>query len=168
MRLIRVGESKNREKVPQRKEVPQILKRRLTVACIPRQEATVAILYQDILLIGSKGRSRRRAIFDSGSSYSIVRRDIAEAIEVLTPLPDTEEWLFETTRPDDIIEATHGVRLSFRFDDSEAKFSDEFVVFDDCSEEVIIGATTMQKWRITLDFETDQVHYRKKAVRLRV
>jgi hypothetical protein len=131
-------------------------------------KATVAVLYQDILLIGSKGRSRRRAIFDSGSSYSIVRRDIAEAIEVLTPLPDTEEWLFETARPDDIIEATHGVRLSFRFDDSEAKFSDEFVVFDDCSEEVIIGATTMQKWRITLDFETDQVHYRKKAVRLRV
>ncbi|NBC30752.1 MAG: hypothetical protein GVY29_12270, partial [Spirochaetes bacterium] len=56
----------------------------------------------------------------------------------------------------------------FRFDDSEARFSDEFIVFDECSEEVIIGGTTMQKWQIKLDFDREEVVYRKTAQRLRV
>ena len=66
------------------------------------------------------------------------------------------------------MQATQSVRLEFRFDDSEARFSDEFIVFDECSEEVIIGATTMQKWSIKLDFDREEIHYRKTAVRLRV
>jgi len=35
--------------------------------------------------------------------------------------------------------------------------SDEFLVVPNLSEEVIIGAATLQKWRIKLDFEHDQV-----------
>ncbi|MBK8737744.1 MAG: hypothetical protein IPL98_18230 [Saprospiraceae bacterium] len=35
--------------------------------------------------------------------------------------------------------------------------SDESLVVHGLSEEVIIGATTMQKWRIKLDFEHDTV-----------
>jgi hypothetical protein len=58
--------------------------------------------------------------------------------------------------------------LEFRFHDSEARFSDEFVVFDELSEELIVGATTMQKWQIRLDFTTETVEYRKTAQRLRV
>ena len=58
--------------------------------------------------------------------------------------------------------------LKLRFDDSEACFSDEFFVFEECSEEVIIGATTQQKWGIKLHFAREEIHYRKAAVRLRV
>ena len=144
------------------------MKQRLKVPSIPRQEASAGVLEHDILLVGSKGSARRRALFDSGASYSIIRGDVAEAIAGLEPLPDPENYVFETARAGDTIRATHSVRLDFRFDDSQARFSDEFVVFDDCSEEVIIGAKTLQAWGIKLDFDREEVIYRKTAQRLRV
>jgi hypothetical protein len=144
------------------------LKHHLRIPSIPRQEATVSILEKDILLVGSKGTAARRALFDSGASYSIIRRDLAESLEHVTTIPDPENYVFETARPDDTIQALHRVSLEFRFDDSEARFSDEFIAFDECSEEVIIGATTMQKWGIKLDFDREEILYRKTAVRLRV
>ena len=48
------------------------------------------------------------------------------------------------------------------------RFTDEFVVFDELSEQLIVGAKTMQAWKITLDFEEERVNYRKTAQRLRV
>jgi hypothetical protein len=74
------------------------MKQRLKVPSIPRQEATVSVLEHDILLVGSKGSARRRALFDSGASYSIIRRDVAEAIAGLEPLPDPENYVFETAQ----------------------------------------------------------------------
>ncbi len=128
----------------------------------------MSVLEKEILLIGSKGRRRCRALFDSGSSYSIVRRDIAESLQTLVPLPEREEWTFETARPGDLISPELSADLSFRFDDSKALFTDFFVVFDECSEDVIIGAKTLQSCRIVLDFEAEEIHYRKTAERLRV
>jgi len=128
----------------------------------------VSILEHEVTLIGSKGSARCHALFDSGATYSIIRRDIAEQIETLVRLPDPEDWIFETALAGQLIQAQYRVTLNFRFDDSKARFSDEFIVFDTCSEEVIVGAKTMQAWRITLDFETETVNYRKTAERLRV
>ncbi|MEJ0106021.1 MAG: hypothetical protein WDO19_27240 [Bacteroidota bacterium] len=39
----------------------------------------------------------------------------------------------------------------------DIRMSDEFVVVPGLSEEAIIGVTTLQKWRIKLDFEHDTV-----------
>ena len=127
-----------------------------------------SILEHEVTLIGSRGSARCRALFDSGASYSVIRRDIAERIEPLDPLPDPENWVFETARKGELIQAVYRVTLNFRFDDSKARFSDEFIVFDTCSEEVIVGAKTLQAWHIILDFNTETVIYRKTAERLRV
>jgi hypothetical protein len=128
----------------------------------------VSVLEHEVTLIGSKGNTRRRALFDSGAAYSIIRRDIAERIAPLDALPDPENWIFETARAGELIQALYRVTLSFRFDDSKARFSDEFIVFDACSEEVIVGAKTMQAWHIVPDFQTETVVYRKTAERLRI
>jgi hypothetical protein len=40
---------------------------------------------------------------------------------------------------------------------SDVLMSDEFFVVPNLSEEVIIGAATLQKWRIKLDFEHEVV-----------
>lgn len=128
----------------------------------------MSVLEKEILLIGTRGRKRCRALFDSGASYSIVRRDLAESLQPLSPLPDPEEWVFETACAGELIPTEYCVNLTFRFDDSEARFSDLFVVFDNCSEEVIIGAKTLQSCRIILDFENEEIRYRKTAERLRV
>ena len=128
----------------------------------------MSILEHEVTLIGSRGRTRCHALFDSGATYSIIRRDIAERIESLVLLPDPEDWIFETAQAGQFIQALYRVTLNFRFDDSTARFSDEFIVFDECSEELIVGAKTMQAWHITLDFQTETVNYRKTAERLRV
>ena len=128
----------------------------------------MSVLEHEVTLIGSQGSVRCHALFDSGATYSIIRRDIAERIERLVRLPDPEEWVFETARAGELIQALYRVTLDFRFDDSKAKFSDEFIVFDECSEELIVGAKTMQAWHIILDFQTETVNYRKTAERLRV
>ena len=52
-------------------------------------------------------------------------------------------------------EITHRVTLDFYIND--VRLSDEFMVVPALSEEAIIGAATMQKWRIKLDFEHDTV-----------
>lgn len=143
------------------------MKRGLKITCIPRQEEAV-ILSQEIVLRGSRGEARCRALFDSGASYSIIRPDIAREIEEVRPLPDPENWIFETAEAGRELRATQRVAVDFFFDDSEARFSDEFIVLDACSEEVIIGATTMQKWSIKLDFESESVVYRKTAQKLKI
>lgn len=53
------------------------------------------------------------------------------------------------------MEITHTTRLDFYHE--EVRLSDEFLVVPGLSEEVIIGAATMQKWRLKLDFEHDKV-----------
>ena len=128
----------------------------------------MSVLEHEVTLIGTKGRARCRALFDSGASYSIVRREIAERIGWLEPLPVPEDWVFETARAGDYVQAAGILHLDFRFDDSEAHFSGEFVVFDELSEELIVGAKTMQAWKISLDLAAERVDYRKTAQRLRV
>ena len=44
--------------------------------------------------------------------------------------------------------------------------SDEFLVVPGLSEEVIIGAATMQKWRIKLNFEYDTAEVDPKVAKL--
>jgi hypothetical protein len=144
------------------------MKHHLKVPSIPRRVSTVSILEHEVTVIGSKGRAECTALFDSGASYSIIRRDIAERIAALEPLPDPSHWIFETAEPGRLVQSSYRVGLDFRFHDSAAHFSDEFVVFDELTEELIVGATTMQKWKITLDFDAETVNYRKTAQRLRI
>ncbi len=144
------------------------MKHRYKVPSIPRQEATVSVLQKEILLSGTKGRRRCMALFDSESSFSIIRRDIAEALQPLSPLVDLENWIFETAQAGQLVQVRFSVALTFHFDDSKEHFHDEFFVFDECSEEAIIGARTMQTWKIVLDFQNDEIRYPKTAMRLRI
>lgn len=53
------------------------------------------------------------------------------------------------------IKIEEAFRADFYMDD--VRMSDEFMVVPGFCEEAIIGITTMQKWRIKLDFEHDTV-----------
>ena len=43
-----------------------------------------------------------------------------------------------------------------------------FMLIPDLSEETIIGATTLQKWRLKLDFEHDEVIIDPRVTKLRL
>ena len=102
---------------------------------------------------GSKGEETFYALFDTGSTYSCIREDLAEKIGNMESL--FEARYFGTASENQYVKVQH--RIGLDFDINDINLSDEFMVVDGLSEEVIIGATTMQKWRLKLDFEHDAV-----------
>ena len=71
----------------------------------------------------------------------------------MNPLLESRE--FETAERGEEVEAKERVTLDFYPNDY--RFSDEFMVLPVLSEDLIIGTTTMQKWRFKLDFEHEEL-----------
>ena len=102
---------------------------------------------------GNVGEKTLYALFDIGVTYSCVNSEIAEEIETLIPLHRPMRML--TAGAAATIEVKHRIVTDFYHDD--IRLTDEFYVIPELSEQVIIGASTMQKWRIKLDFDHDTI-----------
>lgn len=124
----------------------------------------MAVIQKQIKLVGSKGQKEVLAIFDSGASYSCIQPEIARELEVTLRLPEPME--FGTAELGRQITATERVPLNFYIDGY--RFSDEFMLIPELSEPVIIGAATLQKWRLKLDFEKEEVIIDPKVTKLRL
>ena len=111
----------------------------------------MSVIKNPLLFIGSKGEKNLYALFDSGANLSCISPDYVDDIEEKVPLGRIRQ--IATAAVGHYIEVKYAVRLDFYMND--ALLSDEFLVVPGLSEEVIIGAATMQKWRIKLDFEHD-------------
>ncbi len=106
-----------------------------------------------LLFKGSKGEKTLYALFDTGSTYSCISEEFADKIGNLDKLPETR--YFGTASENQYLKAENRIGLDFEIND--VNLTDEFMVVPQLSEEAIIGATTMQKWRLKLDFEHDAV-----------
>jgi hypothetical protein len=102
---------------------------------------------------GSKGQADLLSLFDSGSTYSCIHPDFAQELGMLEALPRPQE--VETASKGSFIRIEQSVRLDFYL--NNLRLSDEFVIVPNLAEQAIIGALTMQKWKIKLDFEHDEV-----------
>jgi hypothetical protein len=114
-------------------------------------------------LVGSLGEREVDGLFDSGASYSFIRREVAEQLANLEPLP--QPMTFEMAEQGMTVTARERVVLDFWIDGY--RFSDEFLVSDNLSEAVVIGAVTMQKWRMKSDMEREEVVIDPSVTRLR-
>lgn len=124
----------------------------------------MAVIQKMIHLEGSKGQTESVALFDSVASYSCIQPDIAEGLGHIETLP--RPMKFSTAKNSETMAATQTVRLDFYVDGN--RLSDEFMLIPGLSEQVIIGAATLQKWRIKLDFEHDQVIVDPRVTHLRL
>lgn len=124
----------------------------------------MAVIEKKIKLKGSKGEVQLIALFDSGATYSCIQEELAKKLEIFTPLPGMRK--FETAKNEVELKAEHAVRLDFYLNDD--RFSDEFMVIAGLSDKVIIGAKTLQSWRMKLDFEHDEILYDPRVTRLRI
>jgi hypothetical protein len=122
----------------------------------------MAVITKKIRLEGSRGEAEREAIFDSGATYSCINPKLAEEIEIVVPLPKPLD--FSTAEDGRKITAREAVRLNFYIGDY--RFSDEFMVIEGLSNGVIIGAKTLQAWRLKLDFEKDEIIIDPKVTKL--
>ena len=122
----------------------------------------MGVIFNRIKLVGSKGEKKIEAMYDSGASFSFIKTDLAKKLGIIEKLPKPKE--FETAENNRKIIVTERVTLDFFIEG--INLSDEFFIADNLSEEVIIGAATMQKWRLKLDFEHDRVLVDQRVTRL--
>ena len=122
----------------------------------------MGVIFNRIKLVGSKGEKILEAMYDSGASFSFIKTDLAKKLGIIEKLPKPKE--FETAENNRKIIVTERVTLDFFIEG--INLSDEFFIADNLSEEVIIGAATMQKWRLKLDFEEDRVLVDQRVTRL--
>ena len=124
----------------------------------------MSVIQKEIKLAGSKGERKALAIFDSGSTYSCITPELARELETVLPLPEPME--FGTAEKERRVTAKERVSLNFHL--NGYRFSDEFMLIPNLSEPVLIGAATLQKWRLKLNFETDEVIIDPKVTKLRL
>jgi hypothetical protein len=122
----------------------------------------MAIIRKEIELVGSKSRRKEIALFDSGASYSCIDKELAEELGGIVSL--LEPFELYTAEKGRKMEVKSRIPLTFYIDGY--RFSDEFMVLENLSEKVIIGAATLQKWRLKLDFEKEDIIIDPKVTKL--
>ncbi len=123
----------------------------------------MSIIKSPMLFVGSKGEKILYALFDSGANLSCINPDYAD-LATLESLGRVRN--IATASEGHFIEVKHRVSLDFYMND--VLLSDEFLVVPGLSEEAIIGAATMQKWRIKLDFEHDKATVDPKVAKMQL
>jgi hypothetical protein len=124
----------------------------------------MAIIQKTIRFAGSKGAEEALTLFDSGASYSCIRPDLAQRLATAEPLPEPMQFgMAEEGR-----QVTAHERVSLNFYLDGYRFSDEFMLIPGLSESVIIGAKTLQAWRMRLDFEREEVIFDPRVTQLRL
>ena len=124
----------------------------------------MTIIQKRIKLVGLKGEEEVDAVFDSGSTYSCIRPELARKLETVLRLPEPME--FSTAEEGRKLTASERVTLNFHF--NGLRFSDEFMLIHGLSEPVVIGAKTLQAWRMKLDFEREEVVVDERVTKLRL
>lgn len=124
----------------------------------------MSIIKLPLLFAGSKGEKNLYALFDSGANLSCINPDNIINLETASSLGRIRH--LSTAAEGHFIEIKERVSLDFYIDD--ILLSDEFLVVPGLSEEVIIGAATLQKWRIKLDFEHDIVVVDPKVAKMQI
>ena len=124
----------------------------------------MAVIQKNIRLAGSLGSKEEEALFDSRATYSCIEPSLARKLGLVEKLP--EAMTFGTAKDGEQLTATERISLNFYLEGY--RFSDEFMLIPDLSEQVIIGAKTLQAWRMKLDFENDTVIIDPRVTKLRL
>jgi predicted aspartyl protease len=124
----------------------------------------MSILKLPLRFEGSKGEKSLYTLFDSGANLSCINEEFARELANLEPFLHPRK--LATASEHHFIEIKYRISIDFYLND--VHLSDEFLVVPQLSEEAIIGAATMQKWRIKLDFEHDTVFVDPKVAKLQL
>ena len=106
----------------------------------------MSVIKHPLLFVGSKGEKNLYTLFDSGANLSCISPDFVEGLANKESIGKPR--FISTAAIGHVIEVKYRVLLDFYLND--VLLSDEFLVVPSLSEEAIIGAATMQKWRIKL------------------
>lgn len=124
----------------------------------------MSVIKLPLLYVGSNGEKRLYTLFDSGANLSCISPEFVTELGIAVSLG--RERKIATASEAHFIIIKERILLDFYIED--VLLSDEFLVVPGLSEEAIIGAATLQKWRIKLDFEHDTVHVDPKVAKMQL
>ena len=110
-------------------------------------------IIRDLQVMGNEGQAMVRACFDSGSPTCFIRRDVSE--QIARPMIMPRPRRFQLADGDSGLEIQESVYLEVTIKGVTVFWP--FLVADRLSDEMIIGVDMMQRWKIKLDFEADDV-----------
>ena len=119
----------------------------------------MGLIVKRLRVAGDKGERRLEVLFDTGAGASFIRRDVVERIATTLELPSY-------TLGDGVGRLRVNETAVLYVYIQRVEISDNFIVSPRLADEVIIGASTMQKWRLKLDLENERVIIDKKMARL--
>jgi len=122
----------------------------------------VGLITTRLAIAGDEGTRVVAALFDTGASASFVCRDIVESVATVLRLPAAEVY----TLSDGVgrLRAAETAVLHVRI--RGIRLSDDFLVVERLADQMIIGANTMQKWRVTLDVENEELRIDRRVGRM--
>lgn len=123
----------------------------------------MSVIRLPLLYAGSTGEKHLLTLFDSGANLSCVSPDFIKGLEVPVSLGRTR---FIGTASEGHIEVKEAIRIDFYINDILLSY--EFLVVPGLSEEAIIGAATIQKWRIKLNFEHNTVEVDPRVAKMQL
>lgn len=104
-------------------------------------------------ILGDKGESRASILFDSGAGDSVVQKEVAERVSTIISSPRLKTFTLADGKTE---VKTKKIAILFLTLDG-VSIDDEFYVLEDLSREVILGASTMQKWDIHLHLREEEI-----------
>ena len=122
------------------------------------------IIKHPLLYSGTEGEKYLYTLFDSSANLSCIHPDHADGLALPQHLGRTRR--VSTASETHFIVIEYRIIVNFYINDLE--LSDEFLIVPGLTEEVIIGAATMQKWRIKLDFEHDCLIVDPKVTKMQI
>lgn len=117
-----------------------------------------------VIFVGPKGEKILYALFDSGANISCINSEFVNCLGEAVTLGRVRR--LSTASDNHFMEIKEAILLDFTVND--VGLFDDFLVVPGLSEEVIIGASTLQKWRIKLDFEHEVVIVDPRVAKLQL
>ena len=124
----------------------------------------MGIILKEHTVNGNRGSGTVRALYDAGSGASFIRRDVAERLGDFNPMPSPYEFTMADGRG--TITVSETINLDFPFGDARIYYF--FFVVDELAKEMIIGADMMQRWKMKLDFDNDDIDIDPIALQLTI
>ncbi|MEW6096000.1 MAG: 2-C-methyl-D-erythritol 4-phosphate cytidylyltransferase [bacterium] len=123
----------------------------------------MGLIYKKITIGGDKGEMAVNALFDTGASESFIHENIAN--QIATTLKLHLPRRFELGKGTMLVDTSTGVLDVIV---NGANLFGAFLVAKELSEEAILGADFLQRWKISIDIEKEELLIDEKALKLKL
>lgn len=117
-------------------------------------------IIKEIEIQGDKNKTSVKAVFDTGASNCLIRKEVANKIATITKTTTPIE--FRLADGEGKMKAEGFIGINFIID--EATMFYHAIVVDKLAKDLIVGVDLMQRYKLKLDLEKEDVIIDKEAL----